>query len=396
MVTKLAYLQLIYGVAGAREKFEDLAVHPIRSERPDAERVRIVRGDGGIDAHEGSLADPTGVDIFQVKFFTDGIGESQKAQIRESFNTVKGGTVFKARSWTLCLPIDMSVEEKRWFDDWSGRRQATGIEIRPMWGATKLEGLLYEPKNRGVKEGFFKEEHLAQIREMHDMLTRLLDEIRERLPGPVPLVLRPYLLEVRPRRCYDYDDDFIMVEVQFCFEVENVGTQSVTNWSVQCEVKATAEGWLTRQTFPKISTGPSYYRPNATILPTLSLTTEITFGLKVRRVDSLEVQVRQLSKGRSHVLGRFRQPRRREGHSSVTRQGRMAPADRGDEGIVAEGNRAGGPVEAKESQAMTERQWDTCTDPAAMLRLLRDRRLLTERKARLFGAACCRRLWALR
>lgn len=42
---------------------------------------------------------------------------------------------------------------------------------------------------------------------------------------------------------------------------------------------------------------------------------------------------------------------------------------------------------------MIRREWLACTDPAAMLRLLRDRGLLTERKARLFGAACCRRFW---
>jgi mannitol/fructose-specific phosphotransferase system IIA component (Ntr-type) len=44
---------------------------------------------------------------------------------------------------------------------------------------------------------------------------------------------------------------------------------------------------------------------------------------------------------------------------------------------------------------MTRREWASCTDPTAMIRLLRDRGLLTERKARLFGAACCRRLWDL-
>jgi mannitol/fructose-specific phosphotransferase system IIA component (Ntr-type) len=44
---------------------------------------------------------------------------------------------------------------------------------------------------------------------------------------------------------------------------------------------------------------------------------------------------------------------------------------------------------------MARRDWLACTDPAAMLRLLRDRRLITGRKARLFGAACCRRLWGL-
>jgi mannitol/fructose-specific phosphotransferase system IIA component (Ntr-type) len=48
-----------------------------------------------------------------------------------------------------------------------------------------------------------------------------------------------------------------------------------------------------------------------------------------------------------------------------------------------------------EGRGMTRREWAACTDPAAMLRLLRDRGLLSERKARLFGAACCRRLWGL-
>lgn len=44
---------------------------------------------------------------------------------------------------------------------------------------------------------------------------------------------------------------------------------------------------------------------------------------------------------------------------------------------------------------MTRREWLACKDPTAMLRLLRERGLITERKARLFGAACCRRHWDL-
>lgn len=65
MAVELTHLQLIYGVAGAREKFEDLCTHLIRSQHPHLERVRIVRGDGGIDAHEGGLTSTEGIDVLK-------------------------------------------------------------------------------------------------------------------------------------------------------------------------------------------------------------------------------------------------------------------------------------------------------------------------------------------
>jgi hypothetical protein len=44
------------------------------------------------------------------------------------------------------------------------------------------------------------------------------------------------------------------------------------------------------------------------------------------------------------------------------------------------------------SEAVDEREWLTSTDPQAMLAFLRNAGTLSERKARLFAAACCRRV----
>jgi hypothetical protein len=44
---------------------------------------------------------------------------------------------------------------------------------------------------------------------------------------------------------------------------------------------------------------------------------------------------------------------------------------------------------------MTADDWASCTDPEGMLTWLRDTGAVTERKARLFAVAVCRRIWPL-
>jgi hypothetical protein len=44
---------------------------------------------------------------------------------------------------------------------------------------------------------------------------------------------------------------------------------------------------------------------------------------------------------------------------------------------------------------VTEADWDGCPEPGVMVEFLRTRGKLSERKARLFAVACCRRVWHL-
>src|SRR5262249_46437512 len=81
MAVKLIDLQLIYGVAGAQAKFDDLSSQLVERDQPDADKVRIEQGDGGLDVFVGNLTDPHGLEVYQCKFFPQGLGDSQKDQI---------------------------------------------------------------------------------------------------------------------------------------------------------------------------------------------------------------------------------------------------------------------------------------------------------------------------
>lgn len=179
MSSKLVNFQLLWGTAGAREKFEDMVSQLIHVERPDSQRIRIVVGDGGLDSFEGNLSDPAGIDVYQVKYFPNRLEDSQKNQIRSSFATVRDSKNFKVKSWTLCISIDMSINETEWFEGWAAKQAESGIEIRKPWTALHIEGLLLQERNRTIRESFFQEENTALLREQVRHLEKIQIQLNE-------------------------------------------------------------------------------------------------------------------------------------------------------------------------------------------------------------------------
>ena len=119
----------IYGnEAGARIAFENACSMILTARHPNenVNSVRVHQGDGGIDVYVGYLGvEP--VEIYQCKFFIDGVSDTQKDQIRKSFKSANESDKFKISKWVLCLPVDLTVSETVWFDKWAAKQQG----VRP-------------------------------------------------------------------------------------------------------------------------------------------------------------------------------------------------------------------------------------------------------------------------
>jgi hypothetical protein len=226
MAVKLIDLQLIYGIAGAQGKFDHLVSQLVKREQPDADNVRIEHGDGGVDVFVGDLAAPEGIDVYQCKFFPRGLGDSQKEQIRKSYRTCRDSTHFKTKRWTLCLPVDLSIQERKWFEEWRHEHAADAIHIENPWDATRLEGLLYQEKNTGLIEAFFKQEYLTQIREMHGMMQALVDRVNELVQAIQADQEKAKATDARLRQAH-YAEDFFKGCIQHHAELLDECTEHV-------------------------------------------------------------------------------------------------------------------------------------------------------------------------
>lgn len=110
-------------LAGAREAFEDACETLFRKINPDksVSQVKVKVGDGGIDIFIGELGvEP--ITVIQCKFFLESFEESQKAQIRESFDTAINSDKYELKDWRLCIPRVIDIDEHSWWFKWKQKK----------------------------------------------------------------------------------------------------------------------------------------------------------------------------------------------------------------------------------------------------------------------------------
>lgn len=113
------YLRDKFGEAGARDIFEKICLQLFQKKYENAYAVQASPGDDGIDVLIGDLSGK--IIVYQCKYFVDGIGDVQKAQIRESYKTVTGK--YDVVEWYLCIPILFTVENHKWWSEWKNKKQ---------------------------------------------------------------------------------------------------------------------------------------------------------------------------------------------------------------------------------------------------------------------------------
>lgn len=171
------YLREKYKDAGARDIFEKICTQWLQAKfGTDAHRIRVSQGDEGIDVLVGDFSQP--IVVYQCKYFIDGIGDSQKQQIRESYERAKNATDYKLKNWCLCVPCELSTKEFSWWSDWKSKKEK--LDHIPI---SLCEGsyLIGELKKVQLYNDIFDEEERKSLEEILAYLKEVKNRIFEEI-----------------------------------------------------------------------------------------------------------------------------------------------------------------------------------------------------------------------
>ena len=157
--------------------FEELCAQLIKNEFEDSYHLDPAGGDEGIDIAEGPIDEKerhsTGkkLRVWQVKNFSGGIKESQKAQIVKSLNRVISTN--QPDHWTLCIPVNLDIKSINWFDQLKRKYKKHGFKM-DTWDSTEI--LKRIRKDQSLMDlYFFKPQKALGQSDLQRILNRLDD-----------------------------------------------------------------------------------------------------------------------------------------------------------------------------------------------------------------------------
>lgn len=163
-------------IEGARAAFEKACETTFRKlyRNKNVQIVKSKGGDGGIDIFIGNLNEK--ITVIQCKFFLSELGESQKAQIRKSFNTIIKSQELIVDNWILCLPTELILKEHQWWSNWTSKEIKK--HLLPTGYFTLINGneLIQLMKETGVYNQIFQIDEAIKINEIHKIVSKSQNE----------------------------------------------------------------------------------------------------------------------------------------------------------------------------------------------------------------------------
>lgn len=167
------YLRDKHTDEGAREIFEKICTQLLQAQYgKESHRIRVSQGDGGIDILVGDFS--KAIDVYQCKYFIDGVGESQQQQIRESYERAKNSPDYKVKSWFLCVPCQLSAKEFSWWSNWKNKKESLDQIPISLYEGSYLIGQL-------KKFNLYNEVFDEDIRQSLDQILVYLNEEKQRI-----------------------------------------------------------------------------------------------------------------------------------------------------------------------------------------------------------------------
>jgi hypothetical protein len=147
------------------DTFHKLCFQLLKERHPgsDLRQVEGASGDEGLDIFEGELSGS--LTIWQCKAFPNGIGESQKSQIRKSLNTAL--RQFKPKHWILCLSVNLDAKTSRSWEKYK-RSKSNVVQIGEMFASQIVQELIHR---RTLRNYFFPNVAIDPI-ELKRLLTK--------------------------------------------------------------------------------------------------------------------------------------------------------------------------------------------------------------------------------